>query len=134
MTQYRQNLRPKLKNQRSTKRSRARVNGLGWTDPTTGYPWGPPQPVMGGARPCVLGGMAVRLVLPRAFLAFFHDFSFSVSFCCCLPLKLQCIWTFWESQSTPYTPFHLLRVSSFREKEGEVKSARILDQVRGSRD
>ena len=67
-------------------------------------------PVVGGARPRVLGGTAMR---PRVagLLAFFCDFSFIDGFCWFLPVKLQCIWTYSAPNSTPFhNPFHPLEL------------------------
>ena len=73
MTQHRQNPQPKVKHQRSTKRSGAGKDGAGWTNPTMGCPWGPPWPVVGGARPCTPGACGLCL--------FFRVSSFSGGFC-----------------------------------------------------
>ena len=110
MTKHRQNLRPKLKHQRSTKRSRAGKNGPEWTYPTTGYPWGPPRPVVRGAQPCSLPRTAVR---PCA--AGIPPFSSRLFVFLCI-FALFCLYNsmyldLFSSQSIPYhTPFHLLRV------------------------
>ena len=93
MTQHRQNLRPKLKQQRSTKHSGAGKNGPEWTDPTT-------------AR----GGWCTVVCLPthcRAPQCCPGSFVFARLFVFqwFLPLKLQCIWPYLAPNSTPI-PYH----------------------------
>ena len=113
MTQQRQSPWPKLKHERSTKRSGAGKNRPKWIDPTMGCPWGPPWPVVGGVRPCV--------AWCPGFFAFFCDFSFFDGFCWFLPLKLQCIRTFQSSQFSPIILYlnSFLDQTNFLERERE---------------
>jgi len=47
---------------------------------TTGFPWGPPRPVVEGARPCAMGGTTVRPLLSPILPFFFAAFRFLVRF------------------------------------------------------
>jgi len=86
MTQHRQNPRPKLKHQRSTKCSGPGANGPGWTDPTMGYPWAHHNPWREVHDRACLGS--------RGFSVFFRDSLFSNGFCR-FAFIIWCIWTLW---------------------------------------
>ena len=104
MTQQRQNLRPKMKHQRSTKHSGARANGPGWIDPTTGCPWGPPRPVVGGARPCAPGACG--------FFRFLSQLFVFGGFCCFSPYDVSA-----SRHLGRANPFHNILHSIFLELE-----------------
>ena len=100
MTQHRQNPRPKLKHQRSTKRCVEEASGPGQTGATTGCSWDPPRPVVVDARPCepVLLGILPFSSCLFLFMRVFLVFAFIIG----------CIWTLWAKpiHSHPLS-FHL---------------------------
>ena len=137
MTQQRQNPQPKLKHQRSTKRSGVGADGPGWTDPTTGYLWGPPRPMLGGARSCVLGATAVRPVLPGILPFSSRLFVFLRVFALFCRLYNSMYMDLFNSQFTPiHSPFISINIRVvFRERKRERRrTARILDRVLWSKD
>ena len=78
-------------------------SGLDWEEPTKGWPWGPPRPVVGGARPC----MAVLLLA----LPFLRNFSTSRAFLLCFAFTML---MYRDPIHTQYTPIAFCLHFSFR--------------------
>ena len=90
------------------KRSLEEVLGLGRTELTKGWPWGPPR-LVGAVRPCVLGGTAVRPGLLGIFPFSSCLFVFVRVFSGFCPYNRMYLDTLGTPNTTPFqTPFHLL--------------------------
>ena len=101
MTQHRQNPRPKLKHQRSTKCCIEEASRLSGTEPTTGCP------CRGHARSCPLPCTTVRGLLLRDFSLSFAAFRFSTVFAGFCPLNCNVSGLIQQSIHSHPLSFHL---------------------------
>jgi len=109
------------------KRCIEEASGPGQTGATTGCPWGPPRPVVGGARPCALPRTAVRPLGCLGFSVFAWLFVFLCVF------LLFCLYTQFTVIHSPFISISIRVVFRERKRERRI-TARILDRVLRSKD
>ena len=85
----------------STKRAQNAADGPNQPEPTTGWPWGPPWPVVGGTRLCVRH--ARLCVISSVFARLFVFWPFFAGVCLVILMCLDPIHTEYTPYSSPFS-------------------------------